>query len=95
MPVVTVSLCEVGYEGYKDIPKGQRSRVVNRMLKEYALSISERFWYQDEKIYGRNRRTMEDRPISASMVWDRQGRMEERLAILIAENKELRKKVKE
>ena len=90
MPVVTVSLCEVGYEGYKDIPKGQRSRVVNRMLKEYALSISERFWYQDEQMYGRNRRTMADRPISASMVWERQARMEDRLAELLEENTKLK-----
>lgn len=90
MPVVTVSLCEVGYEGYARIPKGQRSRVVNRMLKEYALSVSERFWYQDEQMFGRNRRTIADQPISAAMVWERQSRMEQRLQELLEENTKLK-----
>ena len=37
MPVVSVSLTEVGYEGYKELPKGQRSRYIDRMLRDYAL----------------------------------------------------------
>jgi hypothetical protein len=90
MPVVTVSLCEIGYEGYARIPKGQRSRVVNRMLKEYALSISERYWYQDEQIYGRHRRSVRDQPISAATVWERQDRMEQRLKELLEENTRLK-----
>jgi len=37
MPVVSVSLSEVGYEGYKELPKGRRSRMIDRMLRDYAL----------------------------------------------------------
>jgi len=37
MPVVSVSLSETGYEGYVSIPKGERSRCINKLLKEYAL----------------------------------------------------------
>ena len=37
MPVVSVSLTDVGYEGYKELPKGQRSRYIDRMLRDYAL----------------------------------------------------------
>ena len=37
MPVVSVSLTEVGYEGYKGLPKGSRSRYIDRMLRDYAL----------------------------------------------------------
>jgi len=37
MPVVSVSLSEVGYEGYKELPKGRRSRYIDRMLRDYAL----------------------------------------------------------
>jgi len=37
MPVVSVSLSDVGYEGYKELPKGRRSRYIDRMLREYAL----------------------------------------------------------
>ena len=37
MPVVSVSLSEVGYEGYKGLPKGRRSRMIDRMLRDYAL----------------------------------------------------------
>ena len=37
MPVVSVSLTEIGYEGYKELPKGQRSRYIDRMLRDYAL----------------------------------------------------------
>ena len=95
MPVVTVSLCDAGYEGYKSIMRGLRSRVVNRMLKEYALDISQRYWYEDDKMYSRNRRTRADRPTSAAQVWEQQQWLEERMALLIEENKELRKKVKE
>jgi metal-responsive CopG/Arc/MetJ family transcriptional regulator len=37
MPVVSVSLSEVGYEGYKELPKGKRSEYIDRMLRDYAL----------------------------------------------------------
>ena len=37
MPVVSVSLSEVGYEGYKGLPKGSRSRMIDGMLRNYAL----------------------------------------------------------
>jgi hypothetical protein len=37
MPAITASLSEVGYEGYVSIPKGQRSKVIDRMLRDYAL----------------------------------------------------------
>jgi len=37
MPVVSVSLSEIGYEGYKSIPKGLRSKLVDKLLREYDL----------------------------------------------------------
>ncbi len=37
MPVVSVSLTDVGYEGYKSIPIGRRSRRIDKMLREFAL----------------------------------------------------------
>lgn len=37
MPAITASLSEVGYEGYRAIPKGMRSKVIDRMLRDYAL----------------------------------------------------------
>jgi len=37
MPVVSVSLSEVGYEGYKELPKGRRSMMIDRMLRDWAL----------------------------------------------------------
>lgn len=37
MPVVSVSLSEIGYEGYKSIPKGLRSKLVDKLVREYAL----------------------------------------------------------
>jgi hypothetical protein len=37
MPVVSVSLSDIGYEGYKELPKGRRSRLIDRMLRDYAL----------------------------------------------------------
>ena len=37
MPVVSVSLSEIGFEGYKSIPKGLRSKLVDKLLREYAL----------------------------------------------------------
>jgi len=37
MPAITASLSEVGYEGYTSIPKGMRSKVIDKMLRDYAL----------------------------------------------------------
>ena len=37
MPVVSVSLSKVGYDGYDSLPRGQRSRIIDKMLREYAL----------------------------------------------------------
>jgi len=37
MPAITASLSEVGYEGYVSIPKGMRSKVIDKMLRDYAL----------------------------------------------------------
>jgi len=37
MPAITASLSEQGYEGYLTIPKGMRSKVIDKMLRDYAL----------------------------------------------------------
>jgi len=37
MPVVSVSLSEMGYEGYVSISKGDRSRCIDKLLCDYAL----------------------------------------------------------
>jgi hypothetical protein len=37
MPSITASLSEVGYEGYASIPKGMRSKVIDELLRNYAL----------------------------------------------------------
>jgi len=37
MPVVSVSLSDMGYEGYANLPKGSRSRVIDKLLRDYAL----------------------------------------------------------
>jgi len=37
MPTVSVSLSEIGYEGYTCIMKGNRSRIIDQMLRAYAL----------------------------------------------------------
>ena len=37
MPAITASLSEVGYEGYVSIPKGMRSKVIDGLLRGYAL----------------------------------------------------------
>jgi len=37
MPVVSVSLSERGFEGYTSLTKGLRSRIIDKMLCEYAL----------------------------------------------------------
>jgi len=37
MPAITASLSETGYEGYVSIPKGMRSKVIDKMLRDYAL----------------------------------------------------------
>jgi len=38
MPAITASLTETGYEGYTSIPKGMRSKVIDKMLRDYALA---------------------------------------------------------
>jgi len=38
MPAITASLTEAGYEGYVSIPKGNRSRVIDKLLQEFALN---------------------------------------------------------
>jgi len=37
MPTVSVSLSDIGYEGYTCIIKGSRSRIIDQMLRAYAL----------------------------------------------------------
>jgi hypothetical protein len=37
MPVVSISLSEIGYNGYTNIPKGLRSKLVDKLLREYDL----------------------------------------------------------
>jgi hypothetical protein len=37
MPVVSVSLSERGFEGYTSLTKGLRSRIIDKLLCEYAL----------------------------------------------------------
>jgi len=37
MPVVSVSLSDMGYEGYSNLPKGSRSRIIDKLLRDYAL----------------------------------------------------------
>jgi hypothetical protein len=37
MPAITASLSKTGYEGYTSIPKGMRSKVIDRLLRDYAL----------------------------------------------------------
>jgi len=37
MPTVSVSLSDIGYEGYASISKGSRSKIIDKMLRDYAL----------------------------------------------------------
>lgn len=37
MPTVSVSLSDIGYEGYTSISKGTRSKVIDRLLRDFAL----------------------------------------------------------
>jgi len=37
MPTVSISLSEIGYEGYMSISKGMRSKCIDKLLREYAL----------------------------------------------------------
>jgi len=81
MPVVSVSLSEVGWEGYKALPRGKRSQMIDKMLREYALD---------------NQRTvMHQESLSVREVLTRQKDLEERLHLQYQEIQELRKKVKE
>lgn len=80
MPVVSVSLSEVGYEGYKELPKGKRSEYIDRMLRDYALE----------------RHTVMPRPgdterLSVKQVLDRQQYLEQTIRTLNEELTEARK----
>lgn len=80
MPVVSVSLSEVGYEGYKELPKGKRSEYIDRMLRDYALS----------------RHTVTPRPgeserLTVKEVLERQQFLEQTINTLNEELKEARK----
>ena len=81
MPVVSVSLSKVGYEGYVALPRGKRSQKIDEMLREYALD--------------RQRTVLHDQALSVREVLERQKDMEERLHLQYKEILELREKVKE
>jgi len=65
MPVVSVSLSEIGYDGYKSIPMGLRSKLVDKLLREYALKSHSVVL------------PFADRAISISEVLEMQGRMQQ------------------
>ena len=90
MPVVTVSLCEVGYDGYKSIQKGNRSRIVNKFLKEHSLKNSYKYVYDPNKMNDRF-----DVPIklTALEVYQKQEHLERTLQTLWEENKRLKEMV--
>ena len=81
MPVVSVSLSEVGWEGYKALPRGKRSQMIDKMLREYALD--------------HQRTVMHQESLSVREVLTRQKDLEERLHLQYQEIQKLRKKVKE
>jgi len=65
MPVVSVSLSEIGYDGYKSIPKGLRSKLVDKLLREYDLKSHSVVL------------PFADRAISIQEVLEMQGRMQQ------------------
>lgn len=86
MPVVTISLCEKGYEGYTSITKGQRSQIVNKMLKDYALKRSVRYVFDNGP----------QRPpyhLTAHEVWTKQERLEQLINDLYEENTRLKQEM--
>jgi len=83
MPVVSVSLSEIGYDGYKSIPMGLRSKLVDKLLREYALksqSVTLPF---------------ADRAISVAQVLENQSKMALTMACYVDEIKMLKKELKE
>jgi len=83
MPVVSVSLSEIGYDGYKSIPMGLRSKLVDKLLREYALksqSVTLPF---------------ADRAISVAQVLENQTKMALTMASYIDEIKMLKKELEE
>lgn len=77
MPAITASLSETGYEGYVSIPKGMRSKVIDKMLRDYALKRTH--------IY----REFEGQ-ISVQEVLDRQKKMEQTIETLYQQLQEAR-----
>jgi len=77
MPVVSVSLSEIGYEGYKSIPMGLRSKLVDKLLREYALKSNSVVL------------PFADRAVSVQTVLDNQHQLELDLKYLTEENDRL------
>lgn len=67
MPVVSISLSEIGYNGYTNIPKGLRSKLVDKLLREYDLKSHSVVL------------PFADRAISVEQVLENQGKMQQTL----------------
>jgi hypothetical protein len=67
MPVVSISLSEIGYNGYTNIPKGLRSKLVDKLLREYDLKSHSVVL------------PFADRAISVDQVMENQGKMQQTL----------------
>jgi len=83
MPVVSVSLSEIGYDGYKSIPMGLRSKLVDKLLREYALksqSVTLPF---------------ADRAVSVHSVLENQANMVATIASYAEQIEQLKKELKE
>jgi arsenate reductase-like glutaredoxin family protein len=81
MPVVSVSLSKIGYEGYLTLPKGGRSRKIDQLLREYALEHHKVHSFEES--------------ISVAEVLRRQEFMKQSLETLYDQNKQLKKELKE
>lgn len=81
MPVVSVSLSEIGYEGYTSLTKGKRSKVIDKLLREYALK--------------RSYTVFEGEHISVQEVFERQKHLEERIEYQFEQIVALKKELKE
>ena len=79
MPVVSVSLTNVGYDGYVSLPKGQRSRIIDKMVREYALERIRINAPHEEKHY-----------LTVAEVLERQTKLEITISTLMDENKRLK-----
>jgi len=83
MPTVSISLSEIGYNGYTNIPKGLRSKLVDKLLREYDLksqSVTLPF---------------ADRAISVAEVLENQSKMALTIASYHDEIQQLKKELKE